>query len=269
MENNRKYFIVPIEYAEELDLFTNEQLGELFRSLLHYSAYGTDSDSNSFPIKLMYRILKKGIDQNFEKYEEISNKRREAGRKGGIISQQKQNQANESNDKQNQANESNDKQNQANESNDKQNQANESNDKQNQANEANTKTITNTITKTNTNNSSSAKLSERVLEDEFQEIWTIYPRKEGRKNALKSYIKARKNGTSKETILNGLNAYIGKIKAEKTDLQYIKHGSSWFAQECWLDDYSLKNSCVSQNGFQSGNPEEYGDISDIMRMLEG
>ena len=72
MENNRKYFIVPLEYAEELDLFTNEQLGELFRALLHYSAYGTDSDSNSFPIKLMYRILKKGIDQNFEKYEEIS-----------------------------------------------------------------------------------------------------------------------------------------------------------------------------------------------------
>ena len=32
MENNRKYFIVPLEYAEELDLFTNEQLGELFRA---------------------------------------------------------------------------------------------------------------------------------------------------------------------------------------------------------------------------------------------
>ena len=235
MENNRKYFIVPLEYAEELDLFTNEQLGELFRSLLHYSAYGTDSDSNSFPIKLMYRILKKGIDQNFEKYEEISNKRREAGRKGGIISQQKQNQANESNDKQNQAN--------------------ESKDKQNQANEANTKTITNTNTKTNTNNSSSAKLSERVLEDEFQEVWNIYPRKEGRKNALKAYIKARKNGTSKETILNGLNAYIGKIKAEKTDSQFIKHGSSWFAQECWLDDYSAKKDFMEtqrnkdENGF--------------------
>lgn len=238
MENNRKYFIVPLEYAEELDLFTNEQLGELFRALLHYSAYGTDSDSNSFPIKLMYRILRKGIDQNFEKYEEISNKRREAGRKGGIISQQKQNQASESKDKQNQAN--------------------ESNDKQNQANEANTKTITNTNTKTNTNNSSSAKLSERVLEDEFQEIWNIYPRKEGRKNALKAYIKARKNGTSKETVLNGLNAYIGKIKAEKTDLQYIKHGSSWFAQECWLDDYSLKNSFeATQTEQQQEEMQEY------------
>ena len=228
MENNRKYFIVPLEYAEELDLFTNEQLGELFRALLHYSAYGTDSDSNSFPIKLMYRILKKGIDQNFEKYEEISNKRREAGRKGGIISQQKQNQANESNDK------------------------------QNQANEANTKTITNTNTKTNTNNSSSAKLSERVLEDEFQEIWNIYPRKEGRKNALKAYIKARKNGTSQEEIKKGLDAYISKIKAEKTEPQYIKHGSSWFAQECWLDEYSLKNSFeATQTEQQQEEMQEY------------
>ena len=251
MENNRKYFIVPLEYAEELDLFTNEQLGELFRSLLHYSAYGTDSDSNSFPIKLMYRILKKGIDQNFEKYEEVSNKRRDAINKRWNKEKQEKTEKD------------------TNEYNSIQMNTNEYKPIQNDTNDTNTKTITNTNTKTNTNNSSSAKLSERVLEDEFQEIWNIYPRKEGRKNALKAYIKARKNGTSKEIILNGLNAYIGKIKAEKTDLQYIKHGSSWFAQECWLDDYSLKNSCISQNGFQSGSPEEYGDISDIMRMLEG
>ena len=238
MENNRKYFIVPLEYAEELDLFTNEQLGELFRALLHYSAYGTDSDSNSFPIKLMYRILKKGIDQNFEKYEEISNKRREAGRKGGIISQQKQNQANESKDKQNQAN--------------------ESKDKQNQANEANTKTNTNT--KTNINNSSSAKLSDKAFEDEFQEVWNIYPRKEGRKNALKAYIKARKNGTSKETILSGLNAYINKIKAERTETQYIKHGSSWFSQECWLDDYSAKKDFMGTSSDDYYDEEMWGKM---------
>ena len=65
----------------------------------------------------------------------------------------------------------------------------------------------------------------------------------------------RKNGTSKETILNGLNAYIGKIKADKTEMQYIKHGSSWFAQECWLDDYSAKKDFMEtqrnkdENGF--------------------
>ena len=231
MENNRKYFIVPLEYAEELDLFTNEQLGELFRALLHYSAYGTDSDSNSFPIKLMYRILKKGIDQNFESYEEIKNKRRDAANKRW----HKENE------------------NDTNEYKDMQSNANECKAMQSNTNNANTKTNTNT--KTNINNSSSAKLSDKAFEDEFQEVWNIYPRKEGRKNALKAYIKARKNGTSKETILNGLNAYISKIKAERTETQYIKHGSSWFSQECWLDDYSAKKDFMEtqrnkdENGF--------------------
>lgn len=247
MENNMKYFIVPLEYKEEIDQFTTQQAGELFQNLMEYATTGTVRECSSFPIKLMFGILKRVIDQNFENYEEVKNKRRDAANKRW----KKENE------------------NDTNECKAMQSNANECKAMQSNANDTNTKTITNTKTKTNTNNSSSAKLSERVLEDEFQEIWNIYPRKEGRKNALKAYIKARKNGTSKETILNGLNAYISKIKAEKTDLQYIKHGSSWFAQECWLDDYSLKNSCVSQNGFQSGNPEEYGDISDIMRMLEG
>lgn len=236
MENNRKYFIVPLEYAEELDLFTNEQLGELFRALLHYSAYGTDSDSNSFPIKLMYRILKKGIDQNFESYEEIKNKRRDAANKRW----HKENE------------------NDTNEYKDMQSNANECKAMQSNTNNANTKTNTNT--KTNINNSSSAKLSDKVFEDEFQEVWNIYPRKEGRKNALKAYIKARKNGTSKETILSGLNAYISKINAEKTEMQYIKHGSSWFSQECWLDDYSAKKDFTGTSSDDYYDEEMWGKM---------
>ena len=240
MENNRKYFIVPLEYAEELDLFTNEQLGELFRALLHYSAYGTDSDSNSFPIKLMYRILKKGIDQNFEKYEEVSNKRRDAINKRWNKEKQEKTE------------------NDTNEYNSIQMNTNEYKPIQNDTNDTNTNTKTNT--KTNTNNSSSAKLSDKVFEDEFQEVWNIYPRKEGRKNALKAYIKARKNGTSKETILSGLNAYINKIKAERTETQYIKHGSSWFSQECWLDDYSAKKDFMGTSSDDFYDEEMWGKM---------
>ena len=236
MENNRKYFIVPLEYAEELDLFTNEQLGELFRALLHYSAYGTDSDSNSFPIKLMYRILKKGIDQNFESYEEIKNKRRDAANKRWH--KENENDTNEYKDMQSNANEC----------------------KAMQSNTNNANTNTNTKTNTNTNNSSSAKLSDKAFEDEFQEVWNIYPRKEGRKNALKAYIKARKNGTSKETILSGLNAYINKIKAERTETQYIKHGSSWFSQECWLDDYSAKKVFTETSSDDYYDEEMWGKM---------
>lgn len=243
MENNMKYFIVPLEYKEEIDQFTTQQAGELFQNLMEYAATGTVRECSSFPIKLMFGILKRVIDQNFESYEEVKNKRRDAANKRW------------SKETENDTNECKVIQSNANECKVMQSNANECKAMQSNANDTNTKTITNTNTKTNTNNSSSAKLSERVLEDEFQEIWNIYPRKEGRKNALKAYIKARKNGTSKETILNGLNAYIGKIKAEKTDLQYIKHGSSWFAQECWLDDYSAKKDFMEtqrnkdENGF--------------------
>jgi hypothetical protein len=140
-----------------------------------------------------------------------------------------------------------------------QNIANDSKAIQTIANVTNTNTKTNT--KTNTNNSSSAKLSDKVFEDEFQEVWNIYPRKEGRKNALKAYIKARKNGTSKETILSGLNAYINKIKAERTETQYIKHGSSWFSQECWLDDYSVKKD------FTETSSDDYYDESIWGKMI--
>ena len=96
---------------------------------------------------------------------------------------------------------------------------------------------------------------EKNLEEEFEKIWAEYPKKEGKKNALKAYIRARKSGTSQETILNGLSAYLKKIRTENTEPRYIKHGSSWFTQECWLDDYSAKKDFTEtpkvkdENGF--------------------
>jgi adenylate kinase family enzyme len=39
-------------------------------------------------------------------------------------------------------------------------------------------------------------VSKSQLEEEFNIIWSEYPRKQGRANALKSYIKARKKGTT-------------------------------------------------------------------------
>lgn len=78
--------------------------------------------------------------------------------------------------------------------------------------------------------------------DEFEEIWSSYPRKIGKPNAEKSYIKARKEGTTKEEVLEGLNRYIEYIRANGTDTKYIKHGATWFNQHGWTDDYSINNN---------------------------
>ena len=78
--------------------------------------------------------------------------------------------------------------------------------------------------------------------NEFEEIWSSYPRKIGKPNAEKSYIKARKEGTTKEEVLEGLNRYIEYIRANGTDTKYIKHGATWFNQHGWDDDYSINNN---------------------------
>ena len=96
-------------------------------------------------------------------------------------------------------------------------------------------TINNTINikKINKKNSSSAE-----LESEFELLWAKYPRKIGKAKALQSFIKARKSGKyTYELIENGLNRYVEYIEIQGTDEQFIQHGSTWFNQEKWLDDY--------------------------------
>lgn len=90
-------------------------------------------------------------------------------------------------------------------------------------------------------------VSKSQLEEEFEIIWSEYPKKQGKANALKSYIKARKKGTTKEDVMIGLNNYLTYIKAEKVDQQYIKHGSTWFNQECWNDDYTIRRNVTTKD----------------------
>ena len=78
------------------------------------------------------------------------------------------------------------------------------------------------------------------IEQEFNNLWEMYPKKQGKANALKAYIKARKGGAEYQTILVGLNNYITHIQADKVEYKYIKQGSTWFNQQCWQDVY--KNS---------------------------
>ena len=74
---------------------------------------------------------------------------------------------------------------------------------------------------------------------EFETLWKLYPRKIGKPKALKAYQKARKNGTTFEDVKNGIEAYRRQIEALKTDTEYIKHGSTWFNNESWKDDYNF------------------------------
>ena len=87
--------------------------------------------------------------------------------------------------------------------------------------------------------------------DEFEKLWAIYPKKQGKKKALDSYIKARKEGTTYEEVEDGIYAYARLIRAEHRDDQYVKHGSTFFSQKAWLDDFTVN---VAPQNKPSGNP---------------
>ena len=81
------------------------------------------------------------------------------------------------------------------------------------------------------------KISKKEIDTEFESLWKRYPRKVGKESAYNSYAKARRNGTTYDEVINGLENYLKEIEVKKTETQYIKHGSTWFSQHCWQDEY--------------------------------
>lgn len=84
--------------------------------------------------------------------------------------------------------------------------------------------------------------------EEFEKLWSLYPRKEGKKAAQASYQRAKKKGATFEDVQAGILNYLDYIKAKKIETQFIKQGSTWFSGEHWNDeyDYSTPDSAPQQ-----------------------
>lgn len=97
------------------------------------------------------------------------------------------------------------------------------------------------LSKQNTNNTNdhSDKPNESELSERFEELWKQYPNKKGKPKAFTAYKSAIKAGTTDDEILKGIESYKREIEVKRTDKQYIAHGSTWFSQNRWLDEYDL------------------------------
>lgn len=84
---------------------------------------------------------------------------------------------------------------------------------------------------------SNNKPSIKELTERFNTLWKIYPNKKGKENAFKSYQKAIKDGATDGTIKQGIEKYNQEIQFKRTDKQYIAHGSTWFGNRRWNDEY--------------------------------
>ena len=101
-------------------------------------------------------------------------------------------------------------------------------------------------------------------ENEFEELWKLYPRKEGKNVALKKYIQYRKNNEATfDEVKQGILNYKKIIEINKTSIQYILHGSTFFNQKRWEDE-ELKDK--SNNLVKEEISQERLDV--MNRLLE-
>lgn len=76
------------------------------------------------------------------------------------------------------------------------------------------------------------------LKKEFETLWSLYPKKQGKDKAYGYYERARKSGTTYEEVEQGIYAYQHYIKENDMDMQYVKMGSTFFSQKAWGDDWT-------------------------------
>lgn len=95
-----------------------------------------------------------------------------------------------------------------------------------------TVTVTDTVSDTDT-------VKPKQLKAEFEQLWQMYPKKQGKDKAYGYYAKARKNGTTYEEVLEGINNYRAFITIMETDMQFVKMGSTFFSQKAWQDEYPI------------------------------
>lgn len=109
----------------------------------------------------------------------------------------------------------------------------------------------------------SEPVKKATLAEDFERLWKLYPKKQGKDRAFNDFKKALKDGFTVEEIEKGINDYCFYIKQKGVEQQFVKHGSTWFHGKHWLDDYTIVNDNRSKkrvfNNFE-GRKIDYAEL---------
>lgn len=228
MYNDKKSFMLYLDSFEQWNILSDEQAGILIKAIFRFAESGEMLETDDGMVKMAFSFISSQIKRDTEKWLEVSEKRSKSGKMGGRP--KKQDDSEESK------------------------KTNCFSEKANETKKAVTVTVTDTVTDTVTEKENikekvqadKSAVCERVnsadVEKEFDELWNIYPRKEGRKKALAAYKRARlrkESPCSFEQVKKGIADYSNRIRG--SDPKYIKQGQTYFIGECWNDEYIRVN----------------------------
>lgn len=204
-----KAFNFYLDYLENIEDLSDEQIGVLTRALLIYANTGEVIEME-LAVKQTFKPIKKQIDIEFENYAAVSEKRKEAGKKGGRpVAEAKNDEAAEE-------------------------KANGFSEKAKKANgflgfdekSKKSKCIENENENENENSNSSLVL--------FDEFWNAYPKKRNKPDAQRAFKKQKVDRDLLTVILSALKKH--KQLRQWQDKQYIPNPATWLNGHMWEDE---------------------------------
>lgn len=74
-------FLIYLDYEEQFSLLTDEELGQLMRTIMQYEKTGNIPELKGI-VKMAFSFIKQQLDRDKEKWQEEKKKRSYAGKKG-------------------------------------------------------------------------------------------------------------------------------------------------------------------------------------------
>lgn len=225
----QKSFLLHIDSLDILDDLKDNQIAEFTKAIRYFHLNDELPEDLEAIVKIALKPIINQFKRDQEKWLATKEKRRAAGKRGGLKSGEVRQEAL----KQNEANE-----------------ANASTTKQNEANEAVTVTVNDTVTG-NVN-------KKKEIEEAFDTFWKSYTpiitpdgkctSKGSRKPTLQAYEKALKNNHSSQMMLDGLKKYLERCKRSGT---LTCAATTFLNQERFLDEDEI---AIQADSKQTGKP---------------
>jgi len=83
MSNNKKSFLVYYDLEDQVEEFTDEQVGMLFRAMLAFARRSEEIEIHDSEVRAAFRFVKVSIREDKEKYEKKCQINRDNSLKGG------------------------------------------------------------------------------------------------------------------------------------------------------------------------------------------
>lgn len=80
---DKKSFLIYLDNQKQVNMLTDEQAGKLFKALFAFAKDGIETDFDDGVVAMIFSFMSDSIKRDTEKYEEVCENRRKAGKLGG------------------------------------------------------------------------------------------------------------------------------------------------------------------------------------------